>query len=145
VPLFVDTNLLVYARDSSHRGKHERAGIWMEHLWTSGDGRLSTQVLHEYYVAVTRKLRPSLHRDVARADVEDLMTWNPSPMDGRTLALGLAIEERFGLSFWDSLVVASAQLGGCERLLTEDLHDGAVYDSVTVTNPFSIEPDELRR
>ena len=143
MPLFVDTDLLVYARDSSDRSKHARATAWMAHLWTSGDGRVSTQVLHEYYVAVTRKLRPGLNRDVARSDVEDLMTWNPSPMDGRTLAVGFAVEERFGLSFWDSLVVASAQIAGCERLLTEDLQDGAVYDSVTVTNPFVLDPAEL--
>jgi len=60
VPVFVDTNVLVYARDTSDPTKHTHASEWIAHLWQTGEGRLSIQVLHEYYMTTTRKLRPGL-------------------------------------------------------------------------------------
>ena len=56
-PVFVDTNVLVYSRDSRDAGKNQRAREWVEFLWDTKRGRVSRQVLHEYYVTVTRKLR----------------------------------------------------------------------------------------
>ena len=84
MPVFVDTNVLVYARVTSDPGKHRTALDWMTGLWESGTGRLSIQVLQEYYVTVTRKLRPALSRIAARADVRDLLAWDPVPIGGRT-------------------------------------------------------------
>jgi predicted nucleic acid-binding protein len=63
VPIFVDTNVLVDARDSADLEKQATASAWMQHLWTSAEGRLSVQVLQEYYVTVTRKLDPGLNAD----------------------------------------------------------------------------------
>jgi predicted nucleic acid-binding protein len=143
VPVFVDTNVLVYARDTSDRVKHVEARNWMEHLWGSGSGRISFQVLHEYYVTVTRKLDPRLSRRDARMDVEDLLTWSPVPSDQRVLEAGFGVEERFGLSFWDAMVVGAATVAGCDHLLTEDLQDGAELGSVTVVNPFRVTPGTL--
>ena len=77
MPVFVDTNVLVYARDASERDKQRRASAWMAHLWRTGSGRLSVQVLQEYYVTVTRKLQPGLPKKDARADVQDLLAWKP--------------------------------------------------------------------
>lgn len=57
-PTFVDTNALVYVRDSAAPDKQQAAAAWMRHLWQRRLGRLSTQVLNEYYVTVTRKLVP---------------------------------------------------------------------------------------
>ena len=59
-PLFVDTNLLVYSRDARDAAKQERAAEWLDFLWDTRRGRLSRQVLQEYYVTVTRKLQPGL-------------------------------------------------------------------------------------
>lgn len=73
VPVFVDTNVLGYARDTSDPDKHARAIGWMGNLWASSTGRTSLQVLEEYYVTVTRKLRPRLPRATAIGDVEDLL------------------------------------------------------------------------
>jgi predicted nucleic acid-binding protein len=136
VPVFVDTNLLVYARDTSDPMKHARAAEWMRHLWETGDGRLSIQVLQEYYVTVTRKLRPGLSKDAARADVQDLSAWRPAAIDVESLEVAWSIDDRFGLSFWDSLIVAAAHVAGCEVILTEDLQHGMDLDGVRVVDPF---------
>ncbi len=143
MPVFVDTNVLVYARDTSDREKHQGARSWMEHLWVSGSGRISFQVLHEYYATVTRKLDPGLSRREARRDVEDLLAWSPIPSDERILEAGWDVEERFGLSFWDAMVVGAATVAGCDHLLTEDLQDGAELGSVTVVSPFRLAPGAL--
>lgn len=142
-PIFVDTNVLVYARDESEGDKQVRANAWMTHLWRTRAGRLSIQVLHEYYVTVTQKLRPGLDREVAREEVRDLQTWRPVLLD-RTLTEGAwGIQDRHGLSWWDSLIVSAAQAAGCRYLLTEDLGDGQHYDDLVVVNPFVHEPDSL--
>ena len=67
--VFVDTNVLVYARDASEPIKQRRAALWVEHLWATRSGRTGVQVLNEYYVTVTRKLQPGMPRLQARADV----------------------------------------------------------------------------
>ncbi|MDT8451000.1 MAG: PIN domain-containing protein [Wenzhouxiangellaceae bacterium] len=138
--VFVDTNVLVYARDASEPSKQPQAAEWMASLWRSKRGRLSTQVLSEYYQTVTRKLDPGLDRETARADVEDLMRWNPTPIDDDTLAGAWMLEDRFALSWWDALIVAAARQNGCRHLLSEDLQHGQVFDDVEVVNPFSAAP-----
>jgi predicted nucleic acid-binding protein len=144
VPVFVDTNVLVYARDIADAEKHRQASEWVAHLWESGDGRLSMQVLQEYYVTTTRKLRPGLAPEEARADVLDLAAWSPLVADVQTLASAWTIEERFSVSFWDALIVASAQVARCDVLLTEDLQDGMDLDGVRVADPFRHAPAERR-
>ncbi len=136
MPVFVDTNVLVYARDAREPAKQERAAAWMEHLWSAGTGRVSVQVLAEFYVTVTRKLDPGMDPEAARADVEDLLAWHPVHMDEGLLLAACSLEGRYRLSFWDALVLAAAQVAGCEILLTEDLRHGARYDGVRVVDPF---------
>lgn len=143
MPVFVDTNVLVYARDTRHAAKHARATEWMADLWERGEGRLSVQVLQEYFVTTTRKLRPGLHSEDARADIVDLTAWGPSHIDAQTLATAWSIEDRFGLSFWDALIVASAQATGCHTLLTEDLQHDMDFDGVRVVDPFQVPPTAL--
>ena len=83
------------------------------------------QVLSEYYVNVTRKIDPARDPHDAWDDVEALMTWNPIPVDRALLEAGRNVEARYRLSWWDSLIIAAAQLQGCTLLLTVDLQDGA--------------------
>ena len=136
MPLFVDTNVLVYARDASDPAKNTRAREWMLHLWETGSGRLSVQVLQEFYVTTTRKLRPGLTAVEARADVRDLLAWRPITIGPMGLDSAWSIEDRFGLSFWDSLIVAAAQMAGCDVLLTEDLQHDLEIDGLRVVDPF---------
>jgi predicted nucleic acid-binding protein len=143
VPLFADTNLLVYARDVSERTKQPRAGDWMAYLWESREGRLSFQVLTEYYITVTQKLRPGLDHDDARADVRDLLAWRPVAIDARVLEGAWALERRFSIGPWDALIVAAARTAGCTHVLSEDLQHDQDLDGVRIANPFLVPPGPL--
>jgi len=134
--VFVDTNVLVYTRDAGQPRKQQRAREWMDRLWETADGRLSTQVLNEYYVTVTRKLRPGRPTGDARADVRDLLTWRPLTIGEDLVTQAWTIEDRFGFAFWDALIVTGARVSGCRHLLTEDLSDGQDLDGIFVVNPF---------
>ena len=141
--VFVDTNVLVYARDDSEPDKQPRAAAWVEHLWRTRTARLSFQVLQEYYATTTRKLEPGLSPEQARADIRDLLAWRPVPVGAEVLEAGWSVEDRFGLSCWDALVVAAARIAGCEYLLTEDLQHGAELAELQVVNPFRAAPGSL--
>src|SRR4051794_27307893 len=84
-PVFVDTNVFLYRHDSAKPEKQEAATVWLAHLWQSHRGRLSMQVLQEFYLNATQKLKPGLDRKVARQEVQDLMTWRPIPVDHQVL------------------------------------------------------------
>lgn len=137
-PVFVDTNVLVYARDASEPLKQVRAVEWLAYLWRERAGRTSTQVLSEYYVTVTRKLRFGLSAVDAWDDVQALCAWRPQAMDEGVLRRGREIEMRYELSWWDSLVIAAAQVQGCAVLLSEDLQDGGMYGGLLVRSPFTL-------
>jgi predicted nucleic acid-binding protein len=142
-PVFVDTNVLVYARDATEREKQPVAARWLEGLWQARLGRLSIQVLQEYYVAVTTKLKPGLDAERAREDVRALFSWRPVVTSPDLVETAWMVQTRFGFAFWDALVVAAAQRAGCAHLLTEDLQDGQVLDGVTVVNPFQRSPEAV--
>jgi predicted nucleic acid-binding protein len=137
---FVDTNVLVYARDASEPDKQRRAAQWMELLWRERAGRISAQVLGEYYVTLTAKLDPGLGRAAARRDVERLATWRPVPIDDGLVSSALGEQERYGFFYWDSLIVAAARASGAEILLSEDLQHGQKLDGLEVVDPFKQEP-----
>jgi predicted nucleic acid-binding protein len=133
---FVDTNVLVYFRDASEPQKQRRARAWLERLWASRAGRLSYQVLSEFYVTVTQRLDPGLEPVAARTDVRNLMAWQPVSADRAVMERAWAVQDRYRLSWWDALIVSAAQKAGCEILLTEDLQDGQVLDGPRVVDPF---------
>ena len=141
--VFVDTNVLVYARDADERRKGRIAREWLERLWRTGRGRLSYQVLAEYYVTVTAKLRPGLPVSRARADIRDLLAWRPVAVDRHVLEEAFAVQDRRGLSWWDSLIVAAARLAGCAALLTEELQDGQDLDGLRAVDPVAHSPADL--
>ncbi len=136
MPVFVDTNVLVYARDASEPEKQPQAAAWIDHLWRTRTARLSFQVLQEYYATTTRKLAPGLTPEQARADVRDLLAWRPVSVGTELLEAAWSVEDRFGLSCWDALIVAAARIAGCEYLLTEDLQHGAELEGLQVVSPF---------
>lgn len=143
--VFVDTNVLVYARDTTDQGKQERAITWLAALWDAEAGRLSWQVLQEYYVTATRKLDPPRDPALVREDVASLATWRPLAPHLPIIDTAWAVEDRFGFSWWDALIVAAAQTAGCTHLLTEDLQDGQDLDGVLVVDPFRHLPEDILR
>ena len=111
----------------------------------AGCGRLSTQVLNEFYANATRKLKPAMPAGDARAEVRRYQRWQPWVLDHATVESAWAAESRFGFSYWDSLIVAAAQAQGCRYLLTEDLQHEQIIDSLQIINPFLSGPDVLDR
>jgi len=115
----------------------------MDRLWRERSGVLSRQVLREYYAVVTRKSGVALDRQIARQDVRDLSSWLPDKVsEAEPLEEAWMVQDRYGLSFFDSLIVASAQISGCGLLLTEDLQDGQRLGRLQVLNPFTSSPEE---
>jgi predicted nucleic acid-binding protein len=94
------------------------------------------QVLAEYYTTVTRKLRPGLAANSAWEDVVALLAWEPQETNRALLVRAREIERNHALSWWDSMIVAAAQIQDCDVLLSEDLQDGWTCGTVTVRNPF---------
>jgi predicted nucleic acid-binding protein len=142
-PVFVDSNVLVHARDASEPEKQPRAHEWMVHLWQTRTGRLSYQVLQEFYTTVTDKLDPGLDRETARSEVLSFLAWRPVAVDRRVIEIAWAIQDRHQLSWWDALIVAAAQVLRCSHLLTEDLQDGLEIGDLRVVNPFLCSPSSL--
>ena len=141
--VFVDTNVLVYSRDASEPQKHKQARTWMRHLWNMRAGRVSFQVLQEFYITVTEKLDPGLDRESARKDIRSLLPWQPITVDNRVFDGAWHIQDRFGLSWWDALIVSAARVADCRYLLTEDLQDSQMFGNLQVINPFHTEPETL--
>jgi len=139
-PVFVDANVIVYSRDSRDPAKQERAAAWLRHLWDSGEGRLSAQVLHEYYVTVTRKLRPGMAVAEARADVRALLPWLVAVPEAQLVEGAWQEQDQASLAWWDALLVAAARAAGCRTLITEDLQHDQDLSGLRVVNPFRVAP-----
>ncbi len=132
--VFVDSNVLIYAVDESNPKKHEAARLWRSELWKSRRGRISFQVLDEFYANVDRKWPAA--REHLQAEIRNLMTWRPIELNAELLEEAWRIQAHFKLSFWDALIVSAAQAASCRYLLTEDLQEGQEMDGVVVVNPF---------
>ena len=141
--VFVDTNVLLYAVDDTVVSKRDQAQTWLIALWSQRCGRLSTQVLNEYYWNVRKKFKNSVSLGDARAEVRRYQHWQPWLVDHATIESAWAVETRYQVSFWDALLVAAAQHMGCRYLLTEDLQHGQVIDKLQVLSPFHASPDLL--
>lgn len=133
---FVDTNVLIYAHDVDAGTKHETARGILRGLWDRRDGILSTQVLQEFYVNVTRKIATPLPKPSARAVVESYTLWCivTTPEE---ISAAFRIEDQAGIGFWDALIVATACKAGADRILSEDLNPGQIIAGVRIENPFS--------
>jgi predicted nucleic acid-binding protein len=127
--------------DGGDPAKQQRASLWIEELWKDRSGRISFQVFQEFFFAATKR-KPELVEKI-RAEVRHLLAWHPVPVDMPLLERAWKIQDRYHLSFWDSLIVAAAKAATCRWLLTEDLQPGQTLDGVTVVNPFHTTPDQL--
>jgi len=139
--IFVDTNVLIHALDEANAKKQEAARAWRDQLWKSRRGRISFQVLQEFYVKVTH-IRPGARQE-ARSEVRDLLAWQPVAVDDGILEAAWKIQDRYQLSFRDALIVAAAKAASCRYLLTEDLQSDQDLDGLLVINPFHHDPLSL--
>lgn len=143
---FVDTNVLIYAHDVDAGRKHDIAKDLLRRLWSERRGLLSAQVLQEFYVNATRKIRQPLPRPDARRVVETYAPWCVDSLGPTDITRAFQIEDQAGISFWDALIVAVAARSGAHVLVSEDLNAGQTIAGVTIHDPFEeSRPDKSRR
>ncbi|MGH2771796.1 MAG: PIN domain-containing protein [Actinomycetota bacterium] len=134
--IFIDTNILIYAHDSSAGGKRQKAQELLTQLGESRRGALSLQVLQEFFVIVTGKIRNPLEAQEALQIIADFGTWRLHEPTLRDVIGAGEIHQRYRISFWDAMIVGSASRLGCSVLYSEDLNSGQDYEGVRCTNPF---------
>jgi predicted nucleic acid-binding protein len=131
---FFDTNVCVYADDKSAPAKQRRAVELIVAHRRDRSGVVSLQVLQEYFVTVTRKLR--LDSAIARRKVELLAEFDVATPDLPDILAAIDLHRLHNISFWDALVLRSAQQAGCSVLFSEDMQSARVIDGVRIVNPF---------
>lgn len=141
-PVFVDTGVLIQSEDGADPARRELVMVWLKALWQQRLGRVSSQVLNEFYRTVTGRITPPMPNGDARAEVRRYQRWAPWQIDHATVESAWSLESRFGLSYPDALIVAAAKAQGCEWLLSLSLPHGELYDSVTIVNPLLARPRE---
>jgi len=134
---FVDTNVFVYVFDHDEPEKRDRARQILDEEGASGCLVLSTQVLQEFYVTVTRKLARPLSEDDALAAVRHLATFAEVQIDVDLVEAAIILSRDRQLSLWDALILHAAARGGCKVVLTEDLQDSFQILGLEVVNPFA--------
>ena len=133
---FVDTNLLVYAYDSSAGKKWKTSLEVLSLLWTHRTGVLSTQVIQELFVSLTQKVKNPILPRAAKEIISDLLRWPLVVNDGGNILRAVDLQIKYHLSFWDSLILQAGITSKSEFLLSEDFQDGQLIESVTILNPF---------
>jgi predicted nucleic acid-binding protein len=132
---FVDTNILVYAYDSSQAQKHQTAKRLLQTLWQSGQGVISAQVLQEFCVSIQRISKGTVVGEELAAIVETYLTWDMVPGDGVAVLEALTFQARYQTSFWDALIIRAANAAKANILYTENLNHEQLYGEVRVINP----------
>lgn len=139
VKSFIDTNVLIYGYDIDAGAKHQTAKRLLSELWTGGTGVLSTQVLQEFYVNVTRKIPHPIPKPSARLIVTNYTVWCINTTAAE-ISAAFQIEDQSRIGFWDAFIVAAALKSGAARILSEDLNAGQAIAGIRIENPFAIGP-----
>jgi predicted nucleic acid-binding protein len=134
--IFLDTNILVYAHDLDAGDKHDVAAKIIYQLWESKNGVLSTQVLQEFYVTLTKKMPRPLNRVATRKILKEYFSWQVVINDLQIVFQASEIEEAYNISFWDALIVSAAYSKNVATILTEDLNHGQYIEGIFIQNPF---------
>jgi predicted nucleic acid-binding protein len=135
--VFVDTNIVVYALTRGADSRHAKSQEVLRELLSEERSCLSTQVLQETFVTLTKKAGLSV--ESVLADIDDLAKWPVFPVDVGAIREAGLLMRTTAISFWDSLLVVSARRMGAEALYTEDLNHGQVIGGVRVVNPFRLD------
>ncbi len=133
---FVDTNILLYAYDRSAGNKFTVANELLQRLWVNRNGCISIQVLQEFTYNVNRKVKTILSEEVTKQIVQEYAQWRVFSQRVADICAAITVQQRDQLSFWDAMIVYSADVLGCTTLWSEDLNHGQKYLGVEVKNPF---------
>lgn len=134
--VFLDTNIIVYAYDKHEPEKMEKARLLLKSGIAEESAVLSSQVLGEFFVVVTRRINKPLSADEAMEIIDLLSVLPVAEIDLSLVRRAVGTCKEYGISYWDSLIVAAAGRAGCRKILSEDLNNGQSYNGIVVENPF---------
>jgi len=137
VRVFVDTNVLVYLFDADAPAKQQRARDVVGELARARSLVLSSQVLSELYVTVTRKLAEPLAPAQALRALADLAVFPAVAVDAALVQRAAASSQAEQIAFWDALILEAAVEAGARTVYSEDLQSGRSYQGVSVVDPFA--------
>ena len=132
--VFLDTNIIVYAHDFDEPHKQTIAKDLLSCALRKRKGVISTQVMGETFVSLIKKI--GIEPADATDEIRKLTRFRVVELSAALVLRGLEIKAQFGLSYWDSLIIAAAERASCKVIFSEDLNDGQTYGSVLVMNPF---------
>lgn len=134
---FVDTNILVYAHDNTAGSKQQRARDLIEGLWKSHLGCLSMQVMQEFYVVTTQRISRPLDQATVTRILRNLSRWHLHAPIAEDVLGAIGLQQRYGVSFWDAMILWSALQLDCGIVWSEDLNESQDYGDLRVLNPFT--------
>ncbi len=134
-PEFLDTNILVYAYDAGEPRKQKIAqGLVRRAL--AGEIAVCSQVLAEFAATLLHKMTPAAKPEDLIALLDTLGPIKLISLDGDVIRRAVQARGQYGLHFYDGMIVASAERGGCQRIWSEDFNAGQKYFGIAVENPF---------
>jgi predicted nucleic acid-binding protein len=136
---FVDTNVLIYARDPVDEDKHSVARLWLDHLAPRDRILLNLQVLNELTRWMLQKPKNTV--EIVRDAIEMLREFGEMPLSPEDVDLAWDVRATLGYQWFDCLLIASATNAGCSHFLSEDMGHETRYGSLTIINPFRVDPD----
>lgn len=134
--IFVDTNVLVYAFDISAGIKHEKAVEIIEDCWRLENGIISSQVLEEFFMCLTKKIPVHIDSIIVKQIIKDFLKWKTVVIDGEIILEAIDIHNKYKYSFWDSMIIASAIEGGANIIFSEDFSNSHIIKDIVIKNPF---------
>ena len=137
--VFVDTNVLIYARDERTGQKREFAAAWLRALARTGRLKINLQVLNELTRWVLRNEKVPLA--IARERIGELHRFGSEALQPAHVAEAWNVREKLGYQWFDCLLIASAVNAGCTHFLSEDMGHETRYGSLAIINPFRVDPD----
>lgn len=133
---FFDTNILIYAADRSEPEKQSLARRLLNSAVENETGALSVQVLGEFFSVVTRRIPYPLSVEEAEETIHRVAVLPVVELDWALVRRAIDTHKEYGISYWDSLIIAAAEKAGCTQIVSEDLNSGQSYHGITVVDPF---------
>ena len=141
VESFLDTNVLVYAYDSSEKDKHECAKRLLSEIYSKRRRVvLSTQTLSEFFTTVTKKIANPLPLEKAQGIIQDIVDFEQFrkvSISPQTVLDAIEIQDISKTSYWDALIAATMKEQRVFEILTEDVEDFKKVQGIIAKNPFS--------
>jgi predicted nucleic acid-binding protein len=139
---FADTNLIVYVMDPAEMEKRLYVRDFLAQIIRHHTLVLSPQSLNECYRVVTEK-RDLMPRNDAQRFIKAWLKYSTAPYDFEVTRQAWRIQDRHGFDWWDSMLLASASLAGCEFFLSEDMQHEQAVDGLTIVDPFKLNPASI--